>query len=201
MENTVEAFILAFGVITLIIALSISISLLGQVNACSETILNNIDREEEYLYVENVGTERKVGIETIIPTIYRAYSENYRIEFYKKDKSTKYELYKKDLNGDGTISDNEIVNTIDLENENWADYKEFLQYLINGYSSSENNKNNYKNLEMYMKPDGLYNKLTDKTITEYLGEYYQEDIVETEDSNTSDANKTKKRVIVYVVGE
>lgn len=198
MEHATEAMIMAFGVITLIIALSISISLLGQVNACSETILNNIDREKEYLYVENVGTERKVGIETIIPTIYRAYSENYRIEFYSSDNSTKYELYKKDLNGDGTISDNEIVNTIDLENENWADYKEFLQYLINGYSSSENNRNNYANLKIEMNSSGLYNNLAGKKITEYLGEYYQEDVNGTE-SDTADINKTKKRVIVYVV--
>lgn len=44
---------------------------------------------------------------------------------------------------------------------------------------------------------GLYNILSGKTFTEYLGEYYQEDVNGA--TNTPEANKNKKRVIAYVL--
>jgi len=206
MENGVQALIMAFGVITLVIALSISISLLGQVNACSDAILNNADRENDYIYISDgiASTERKVGIETIIPTIYRAYDELYEVRFLDSSGGS-FELYK---NPDGTV-----INTINSQAVNaqevWADKEEFLQYLIygeldndkylpNGKLDETKIKNNYDNYTF--NSDGLYKRLSDKTITEYLGEYSEDELKgSTEESNVPDANKTKKRIIVYVV--
>ena len=47
-----------------------------------------------------------------------------------------------------------------------------------------------------IKNNGLYNQIKGKQFTESLGVYYQEEI-DGNQSNTPDANKTKKRVITY----
>ena len=46
-----------------------------------------------------------------------------------------------------------------------------------------------------MKDNGIYARIKGKKVIEKLGVYYQEDIQG--ESNTPDANKTKKRVITY----
>jgi len=204
MEHATEAFMMAFGVFTLVIALSISISLLGQVNACSTSILGNIDKTNDYLYVESNKTERKVGIEDIIPTIYRAYNENYRIEFYYDNATNDpYVLYEVDLNKDTDFDDTgEKINTIDLENEAWPDINMFLKDLIYGYDdTTSTNKTHYDiNKIQIDDSNGLYSKLNNKTITEYLGEYYIEDVEAGPTGSTvEEINKTKKRIIVYKI--
>ncbi len=85
MENAVEALKMAGAVLMFLIALTVSIVSFGQARIASDTLLDMQDRETDYINTDNyyklTGTERVVGLETIIPTIYRVYHENYRIVF------------------------------------------------------------------------------------------------------------------------
>lgn len=85
MENAAQALKIAGSVLLFVLALSVIILAFGQVRETSDTILNYRDRETVYidgkLYYEASGTERQVGLETVIPTVTRAYIENYRVTF------------------------------------------------------------------------------------------------------------------------
>ena len=87
MENVTEALQMAFGVLVFVVALSISINAFGEARQTSQIILDARDREYDYSWVEdnNGSTERIVLAETIIPSIYKAYKENYKIVFKDKD--------------------------------------------------------------------------------------------------------------------
>lgn len=80
MENAFEALKMAFAVIVFVIALAIAFSLLTQANATARQIFFGMDT---VTYLDNTrvaGSESKghriVGLETIIPTIYRYSVEN-----------------------------------------------------------------------------------------------------------------------------
>ncbi len=86
MENVTEALHIAFGVLIFILALSISIHFFGKVRATTDSILQLRDRENDYSYIEqSADKERTVGVETIVPMLYRAFKENYIIVFKWKD--------------------------------------------------------------------------------------------------------------------
>lgn len=87
MENITEALQMAFGVLVFVVALSISINAFGEARQTSQIILDYRDREYDYTYVEDNGgtTERIVSAETIIPSIYKAYKENYKIVFKQRN--------------------------------------------------------------------------------------------------------------------
>ena len=95
MENVTDALKMAAAVLIFVLALSISINAFGEARITATTILEYKDREYDYTYVEenkdsegNSITQRIVGAETIVPAIYKAYRENYKIVF--KDKSRKW---------------------------------------------------------------------------------------------------------------
>jgi uncharacterized protein (UPF0333 family) len=100
MENATQALQMAFSVLVFVVALSISIAMFGRANTALTNIINYNNNRTLYTYVESSSANRTVGVETIVPAMYRAYKENYRIVFYNKD---------------GT------VNYIDLEEEVWGD--------------------------------------------------------------------------------
>ena len=83
MENAADALKMAAAVLIFVIAISITINSFTESRVAATTILNNKDREYDYSYVEanDNKTERIVGLESIVPTIYKAYKENYKIIF------------------------------------------------------------------------------------------------------------------------
>ncbi len=82
MENAADALKIAASVLIFVLALSISINAFGEARIASQTVLEYSDREYDYTYIEsNGGTKRIVGIESVIPSIYKAYRENYKIVF------------------------------------------------------------------------------------------------------------------------
>ena len=85
MENAADALKMAGAVLLFVLALSVIIFSFGQVRETADTILDYKDRETSYIngnnYYTTTGTERQVGLETIIPSIYRAYIEEYKIVF------------------------------------------------------------------------------------------------------------------------
>ena len=85
MENAADALKMAGAVLLFVLALSIIIPFFSQTRQTTDMILDARDRETTYingnLYYKATGTERQVGLETIIPSIYRAYIEEYKIVF------------------------------------------------------------------------------------------------------------------------
>ncbi len=189
MENAADALKMAAWVLIFVVALSIIINAFGIARQTTDILISYNDNEYYTDYVEQGNTERKVGYETIIPAIYRAYKENYKIIFLNNDGTPMYFYENKNTE--------EQINYIDLEKQNVGNdtaKEEFIKYIVTG---KEINNSQYKFENSYdIKNNGLYNQIKDKQFTESLGVYYQEEI-DGNQSNTPDANKTKKRVITY----
>lgn len=104
MENAVDALKIAFAAIVFVLALTIGIAVFTQARTASDVILQGQDSTEYYEYIHagiyddetgqwiSTGDTRIVGIETVIPTLYRYYKENYTVVFLEAD-GTPMELY------------------------------------------------------------------------------------------------------------
>lgn len=192
MENASQALIIAFSVLVFVGALSMTIVMFGNANEALSSIISYKDKTTEYTYVEP-KEKRIVGIETIIPTMYRAYKENYRVVFKNKD-GTDYVLY--------TISTTDGEGKTTTTGVNYIDLNEEI------YGTPDESTNHLKSI----LEGGLYEKLENLEFTEEIGEYYMEDKTEKEakekaeaegkeyePTETAEVNKTKKRIITYTV--
>lgn len=195
MENAAEALKIAAWVLIIVVALSICINSFSQARQTMDAIFSYNDKEYEYTYVESNGTtEREVGYESIVPTIYRAYKENYKIIFPES-----YELYFNIVIDNGTVN-KESVNYIDLERQtiNESSKEDFIKGILFGKDAA-GDLSRFPNIEFPSKSESLYSKIKEKKYKEHLGVYYQEEAGMTNEdlSSTPDASKTKKRVITY----
>lgn len=197
MENAADALKMAAAVLIFVLALSISINAFGEVRKTSQVLLDYQDREYDYTYVEENGsTERIVGLETMIPTIYKLYKENYKIIFESRTIAVNG-VYKK-INADSSSTK---INYIDLEKEVFATDKrkeEFIMAIL--YGANTDTKTTFRTVSRIDLNDrGLYDIIKGKRFKEKLGVYYQEEVQGESggESNTPDSNKTKKRVITY----
>ncbi len=190
MENATDALKMAGFVLIFVLALSISINAFGQARQTATTILEYQDREYDYTYVEDNGTtQRIVSAETIVPSIYKAYKENYKIVFKDRNKQP-MELY--------TKSNGEVVSSIDLETSaigSDEQKEQFIRLFLYGekYQSEIDDFN--RNSGINLPGTNFYDTIKEEVFIEYLGIYYQEEI---QGSSASTANKNKKRVITYV---
>ena len=219
MENAVDALHMAASVLIFVLALSISINAFGQARQTADMLVSYNDREYSYTYVEentdeagNVLTERLVGLDSIIPSIYKAYRENYKIVFENSESvlDNNEGLYKKRKNETGEY---EPVFRIDLENESLAGDEQKLEFLmaiiygkkIDNFDSVSDRVRN--NSGITLNNEGLYDKINNRKFKEDIGIYYQEEAgvvdddsdIETSGSDVPEANKTEKRVITYTM--
>lgn len=202
-ENIADALKMAGSVLLFVMGLSIAILAFSQARESMDIVLSYSDRESlsiegnpRFYYLSNDNdTSRYVGKETIIPAIYRAYKENYKIVF--KFPNDKYYLFE--------VKNGEKISTLDLANQSLSSdlaSRQFLNGIIYGDFEYENekSKNDYINKFKITPNDiSLYQYLTEKESTykikEYLGTYYIEDVNGT--SKVNAVNKTEKRVITY----
>lgn len=197
MENATEALKMAAAVLVFVLAMAISITAFGEARQTTQTILNYRDREYDYSYVENNGqTQRIVSAETIVPSIYKAYKENYKIVF----RGLPQELYEKAGMDNSLMEKRTKVYSIDLEKEVLGSDEEkerFIRCLLYGEKyQAEIDK--FKDSGIILKKENFYDTIKGKKFIETLGVYYQEEIQGGE-ANAPDANKTKKRVVTYTV--
>lgn len=90
MENAIDALKIAFAVIVFVMALTIAIIMFSQLNQVSQIVLASSDITNFYTYTEdakNLGKSRIVGLETVIPTLYKYYKENYTVLFLDKERA------------------------------------------------------------------------------------------------------------------
>ena len=209
-ENIADALKMAGSVLLFVMGLSIAILAFSQARESMDIVLSYSDRESlsiegnprfYYLSKDN-DTSRYVGKETIIPAIYRAYKENYKIVFKFPDD---YYLFKKEVKNTEGLNKEKKISTLDLANQSLSSdlaSRQFLNGIIYGDFEYENekSKNDYINKFKITPNDiSLYQYLTEKESTykikEYLGTYYIEDVNGTSEVNA--VNKTEKRVITY----
>lgn len=212
MENAVDALHIAASVLIFVLALTISINAFGQARQTADTLVSYNDREYSYSYVEentdeegNVLTERLVGLDSIIPSIYKAYRENYKIVFENSETilDKNEGLYKKRNNKTGEY---EPVFQIDLENESLAGEEQKLEFLmaiiygdkIDNFDSVSDRVRN--NSGISLNNNGLYDKINNRNrkFKEDIGIYYQEEAGGVGE-DVPEANKTEKRVITYTL--
>ena len=88
MDNAIDAIKMAFGMIVFVIAMSASMYLFNLVSSTSQILLYAADETNYYQNIEidyAAGadiTRRTVNVETIIPTLYRYYKENFAVQIY-----------------------------------------------------------------------------------------------------------------------
>ena len=201
-DNIADALKLAAFVLIFVLAVSICISSFSITRQAIDFTLNQTDREYYSTYVENSQTtERLVSLETIIPNILRAYTENYKIYFFDKENNP-ITIYSK-TNGGRTVN----INYIDLEKEviNKESLDEFIQGILYGTLKLEENiEEIFEKRNIKFTNEGIYGiiKKGDK-FKENLGEYYQEadseeNLNSSDTSSVPEGNKVKKRVITYI---
>lgn len=197
MENAVDALKIAFAVMVFTMALTLAISTFSQARETSEAVLFMNDKtnyyswEDDSNYYEVNGTgdivyksERIVGIEAIIPTLYRYYKENYTVIFDGMD--TDFYIYttKKDSRDNdkwiiGSAGDK--VREFDLNKEIQAncpwvgtvsDIKKNLDLFLKGTSGLLDSDKSFGNANRKVEYNqGFINECANATFLEQLGEY------------------------------
>lgn len=101
MENAVDALKMAFAVMVFVMALSLAIYMFSQARETADIVLHSSD-VTQYMSYEQVseGSENRiVGLESIVPTLYKYYKENYTVIFRNSDGKF-LELYKTKTDSD-----------------------------------------------------------------------------------------------------
>lgn len=95
MENAVEALKMAFAMLVLVLALSVSIMSFSAARQTADFVLQSADPTATYEYNAEGQENRIVGLETVIPTLYKYSIENYSIVFKQaSSKSSRYGNWK-----------------------------------------------------------------------------------------------------------
>ena len=232
MENATDALKMAFAVVVFVMALTIAVMMFSQLNQVSKLVVSSSDitKYYEYKIAKDEEQTRIVGLETIIPTLYKYYKENYTVLFLDKG-GTPLNLYKSQTNrslwsekgsiGKYYTTDEDKYTTYDLNpvcafdvddetirHEPWtgslSDYKENLDAFLYGgtfkYKSGAIDSSGKRRAYEYSNFIERYKKSKFK---ETLGEYKYNLTTEEEDnSNVSLLLKNrKKRVIIYQLQE
>ena len=187
MENAAEALLMAGSVLIFIIALTVTMSSFTTLRAGIDDLLDQAETIElakdsegyiNYMESKAQGSVRKVGIETIVPTISRAMKENYVAYIKLKDPA--------DIPNDVNITEAsvDVAVNIDGTNQTIISAGDKLIKVTIGYDTNQDINSKLR--------DELYDKIKDKTFYEYLGEYQENNL------SVPDAEKVRHRIITYI---
>ena len=228
MENSTDALKMAFAVIVFVMALTIAVMMFSQLNQVSKLVVSSSDITKYYEYkpAENEEQTRIVGLETIIPTLYTYYKENYTVLFLNKN-GAPLELYESQTNralwsttGIGTIGkyyttdesqyatyDQKSVCAFDVDEETirhepWtgslSDYKENLDaFLYGGTFKYKSGAIDSSGKRRAYKYSNFIDTYKKSKFKETLGEYKYNLTTEEEDnSNVSLLLKNRKKRVI-----
>ena len=87
MDNAVDALKIAFAMFVFVMAITVSITAFDQAKATSDEVFYMADKTNFYEYTsdDKIPDGRIVSIETIIPTLYRYYKENFNVIILDKE--------------------------------------------------------------------------------------------------------------------
>lgn len=103
MENVTRALIMAFSMLIFVVGFSYSMYLINRLTTTSNTLLESVSTTKYYdnIKVEGELGNRDVGVDTIVPTLYRYYKENYAVKILDSNDSV-IQLF--DVNIEGKIA-------------------------------------------------------------------------------------------------
>lgn len=232
MENAVDALKMAFAIFILIMALSLAIYMFTQARETADIVLQSSDITEfmDYTTLEDIqegtttiNSERIVGLETIIPTLYKYYKENYTVIFQNPDRSY-MTLYNTQTNvklWSGYGTDKGYINryykddydtkvcAFDVDDETrrhepWTGgtdyYKQNLDMFLSGgvftYPDGSGNTYNYGRI---IGNGGFIEKFKGYQFRESLGEYTYNSVSSDDVAGATDVKGKTKRVIIYTL--
>ncbi len=217
MENAVDALKLAFAVIVFVMALSLTIYMFSEARTTADIVLHSSDVTYYMEYEGDVSgltaeeinrrENRIVGLETIIPTLYKYYKENYVVIFKENSSDTGFmKLYDTKTNTDlWTLGyynryfggNSTKICSFDVEEET----KRHEPWVVNN-KFYKDNLDAFLSGGQFVFPDGsgqAYNyssfieQYKNTQFIESLGEYtYNE-------TTAGIVKERKKRVIIYTV--
>lgn len=100
MENASDAIIMAGAMLIFVIALTVAMTVFSQARATIDMVAYVSDETNFYEYLNTANSNAKyriVGLETVIPTLYKYYKENYTIVFLDSN-GNGLKLYKSQTN-------------------------------------------------------------------------------------------------------
>lgn len=230
MENAVDALKIAFAVFVFVIALSVTMYMFTIALETSDTVLQSSDVTEFMDYIEvsdMIDDERIVGLETVIPTLYKYYKENYTVIF-RNANGEPLELYSTKTNTNlwsqgytnQYYSNNEDVRVCSFDvdeetrrHEPWTGnmnyYKQNLDMFLSGgtFVAPSGNGMNYDYSDRRINGWGNHSfieQYKNSRFRESLGEYtYNAVNTETNTDGTTsgltNVEGRKKRVIIYTL--
>jgi len=136
MENAVDALKMAFAVLVFVIAITVSIVSFNNAKATSDAILYTKDETNYYEYQGAIGKaseNRIVGIETVIPTLFRYYKENYTVVF----KQGNYNADTGEFSNEKYLYVYETLANKDLWEDNYAGNTNSIMYKKYGISAED----------------------------------------------------------------
>jgi hypothetical protein len=151
MENASHAVIMAFSVLVFVIALTVSMHALATVNTTAKSIIYMSDKTN---YYDNLNvtsdsrTSRIVDVDTIIPTLYRYYKENFSVKIYDETSGTKKLVQIFDIDTEGKIYRASAMTTSQLSETKNREYK----LLLNIYGKKFDNASDSTNPYLFQAP-------------------------------------------------
>jgi hypothetical protein len=130
MENASHALIMAFSVFVFVIALSISMYALTNVNTTAKSIIYMSDKTNYYDNIDVTAssrTTRIVDADTIIPTLYRYYKENFSVKIYDETTGTKQLMQIFDIDTEGKVYRASAMTATQLNSSSNRVYKLLLE--------------------------------------------------------------------------
>lgn len=224
MENVTRALIMAFSMLIFVIAFTYSMYLINKLTATSSTLLSSVSTTNYYdnIQVSGGNATREVGVDTIVPVLYRYYKENYAVKILesngdliqlfdvniesKIDRAAKYTgTSDKELISLKSSPYNTKTNPAYLFEAPWTgstseNTRARIDYFLNGTNGYINNT-----LVEYGKtiPGGFLRKYGKNTFTESFVEYaYEGETISTEngvETITGSTQESSKIIITYQV--
>lgn len=215
MENAAEALKMVGGVLLFVIGLSVFMGTYSSVRVAADDALDILDRETTYILtnayydtadLEGLNLGRRVGLESVIPTITRVYNETYKINFIFKDGSQNEPIFTYKRTAGATPVKYQSLDSADGIIAGGKEGKEtFIKAILYNIKDADFEKW-YGNKVTIQSANGLYDRLKGKDIIEYSGIYVMGEEENPDPSADPDeenpvpeANQSKKRVITYVV--
>ena len=194
MENASDALIMAADMLIFIVALTLCISSFSNVRQGVDNIINRPEtikmaKDSEgyinYIKSDKSKATRVVGVETVVPTLYRAIKENYVV----------YIKFKGNLPNCISANSMNAQKTIKIKKDNGDEVSLINSgdkiYMFKAGEDPLCNSNINKLLYGTNGRNGLYSVLYNYKFNEYLGEFKY-------DTNANVEDRITYRIITYI---
>ena len=188
MENAADALIMAVDMLIFILALTLCISSFSNVRQGVDNIINRPETikmaKDSDVYINFIQSNkykatRVVGVETVVPTLYRAVKENYVV----------YIKFNHNISSIDGLEETIATKNFEIENEDGS--KNILNGIIYKFKAGNNPLEKNNSAINKLLQNGLYNELKNCKFYEYLGEFKY-------DTATNVEDRTTYRIITYI---